>query len=75
MSAPLKVFLHGSNDGGNPMSYAEAKEIALLRQELRTCWEGHDRRGALAALNRMAQVAGNDNELCAEVRRWACRFG
>jgi len=56
------------------MSYAEAKEIALLRLELRACWDRHDRTGALAALNRMAQVAGNDNELVAEVRRWAFRF-
>lgn len=56
------------------MSYAEAKEIALLRQELRACWDRHDRQGALVALTRMAQVAGNDNELAAEVRRWACRF-
>lgn len=56
------------------MSYAEAKEIALLRQELRGCWNRHDRSGALAALTRMAQVAGNDNELCAEVRRWTLRF-
>ena len=56
------------------MSYAEAKELALLRQALRTCWESHDRQGAFAALTRMAQVAGNDSELCAEVRRWTCRF-
>ena len=56
------------------MSYAEAKEIALLRQELRAWWDRHDRQGALLALTRMAQVAGNDNELCAEVRRWSLRF-
>ncbi len=56
------------------MSYADAKEIALLRYELRACWDRHDRTGALAALGRMAQVAGNDNELAAEVRRWTCRF-
>jgi hypothetical protein len=65
------------------MSYAEAKEIALLRQELRACWDRADRAGAFApsvrqaaltALARMAQVAGNDNELCAEVRRWSLRF-
>jgi hypothetical protein len=60
--------------GGNPMSYAEAKEIALLRLELRTCWDRDDRQGALTALGRMAQVAGDDNELVAEVRRWAFRF-
>lgn len=57
------------------MSYAEAKEIALLRQELRACWDRQDRRGAAVALARMTQVAGNDNELVAEVRRWAFRFG
>jgi len=56
------------------MSYAEAKEIALLRQELRACWLRSDRNAARAILARMAQVAGNDNELCAEVRRWSCRF-
>jgi hypothetical protein len=58
----------------DPMSYAEAKEIALLRLELRACWDRHDRQGALLALTRMAQVAGNDNELAAEVRRWSFRF-
>jgi hypothetical protein len=57
-----------------PMSYAEAKEIAFLRQELRTCWARNDRPGARAALDRLAQVAGNDNELAAEARRWALRF-
>lgn len=56
------------------MSYAEAKEIALLRQELRACWELRDHQRARLALARMAQVAGNDNELGAEVRRWALRF-
>ena len=56
------------------MSYAEAKEIALLRYELRACWDRHDRQGALVALARMAQVAGNDNDLVAEVRRWQVRF-
>ncbi|HEV7557090.1 MAG TPA: hypothetical protein VGO00_16600 [Kofleriaceae bacterium] len=56
------------------MSYAEAKEIALLRLELRACWERRDRQGATNALSRLAQVAGNDNELAAEARRWAFRF-
>jgi hypothetical protein len=56
------------------MSYAEAKEIALLRLELRACWERGDRAGAGAALVRMSQIAGNDNELAAELRRWASRF-
>jgi hypothetical protein len=57
-----------------PMSYAEAKEIALLRQELRACWERADRVAGRDALARLARVAGNDNELCAETRRWAARF-
>lgn len=52
------------------MSYAEAKQIALLRLELRACWERRDREGASAALARLVQAAGNDNELSAEVRRW-----
>jgi hypothetical protein len=56
------------------MSYAEAKQIALLRQELRTCWERHDYAGAGVALARLSQVAGNDNELAAEVKRWAFRL-
>jgi hypothetical protein len=56
------------------MSYAEAKEIALLRLELRACWDRRDRQGATNALSRLAQVAGNDNELAAEARRWAFRF-
>ena len=56
------------------MSYAEAKEIALLRLELRACWSRADREAALRALERLAQVAGNDNELVAEARRWALRF-
>ena len=57
------------------MSYAEAKEIALLRLELRACWDRDDRQAALVALARMRQMASNDNELAAEVRRWMCRFG
>jgi hypothetical protein len=56
------------------MSYAEAKQIALLRLELRTCWEREDRAGAGRALARLSQVAGNDNELAAEVKRWACKL-
>lgn len=58
----------------DPMSYAEAKQIALLRLELRTCWESHDYAGAGVALARLSQVAGNDNELTAEVRRWAIKL-
>jgi len=56
------------------MSYAEAKEIALLRLELRACWDREDRIGGRASALRLAQVAGNDNELAAEARRWVARF-
>ena len=56
------------------MSYAEAKQIALLRLELRTCWEHHDYAGAGVALALLSQVAGNDNELTAEVKRWAIKL-
>jgi len=56
------------------MSYAEAKQIALLRLELRTCWDCHDYAGAGVALARLSQVAGNDNELTAEVKRWAFKL-
>ena len=52
------------------MSYAEAKQIALLRLELRACWERRDREAAGTVLARLTQAAGNDNELTAEVRRW-----
>ena len=56
------------------MSYAEAKQIALLRLELRACWERCDRDAAGAALARLVQAAGNDNELVAEVRRWTYKL-
>ncbi len=56
------------------MSYAEAKEIALLRLELRACWERSDRAGAAAALARLAHRVGNDNELAAEIRRWTIKL-
>jgi len=56
------------------MSYAEAKEIALLRLELRACWDVGDRQGAETALAKLWQVVGNDNELAAEARRWAFKF-
>jgi hypothetical protein len=59
---------------GGTMSYADAKEIALLRLELRTCWETCDQAGALAALARLSQRVGNDNELAAEVRRWSFKL-
>jgi hypothetical protein len=57
------------------MSYAEAKEIALLRLELRANWHSGDRAAAGAALARFSQVAGNDDELAAEVRRWRIKLG
>ena len=56
------------------MSYAEAKEIALLRLELRACWERADRAGAHTALAKLTQRVGNDNELAAEVRRWTVKL-
>lgn len=56
------------------MSYAEAKEIALLRQELRACWEAGDIVAATGALQRLRQVAGADGELAAEARRWAIKL-
>ena len=56
------------------MSYAEAKEIAMLRLELRACWERSDRDGAARALARLTTRIGNDNELAAEVRRWSFKL-
>lgn len=56
------------------MSYADAKQIALLRLELRTCWENEDYAGAGVALARLSAAAGNDNELTAEVKRWAFKL-
>ncbi len=56
------------------MSYADAKEIALLRLELRACWERSDRDGAAKALGKLTQRIGNDNELAAEVRRWTFKL-
>jgi hypothetical protein len=56
------------------MSYADAKQIALLRVELRSCWEQEDYAGAGVALARLSAVAGNDNELTAEVKRWAFKL-
>ncbi len=52
------------------MSYAQAKQIALLRLELRDSLELHDRDRAADALAKLVAVVGNDNELAAEVRRW-----
>jgi hypothetical protein len=56
------------------MSYAEAKTIALLRLELRACWDEGDRAGAQRVLDRLVNAAGNDNELAAETRRWAAKI-
>lgn len=59
------------------MSYAEAKQIALLRLELRACWDRQDYAGAtiaLASLRQQAVTAGNDNDLIAEVKRWAFKL-
>ncbi|MGE0551181.1 MAG: hypothetical protein AB7O24_15000 [Kofleriaceae bacterium] len=56
------------------MSYAEAKEIALLRLELRACWDRDDREGANTVLTRLWQIVGNDRELAAEMRRWTVKL-
>ena len=57
------------------MSYAEAKQIAELRQELRTCWDKRDFTGAVVALARLAACpVETDYELSAEVRRWAFKL-
>ena len=57
------------------MSYAEAKEIALLRLDLRASFRTGDHAAAGAALARLSQVAGNDGEIAAEVRRWRIKLG
>lgn len=57
------------------MSYAEAKQIALARLELRTCWDLADHRGAAHALARLSAIAGSDADLIAEVRRWTVKLG
>ncbi len=59
------------------MSYAQAKELALLRLALRQCWAAGDRAEALGLLAQMTIIAGivNDNELVAELRRWAVKLG
>jgi hypothetical protein len=56
------------------MSYAEAKQIALLRQELRACWQCGDFAGATVALAQLSTRAGNDADLAGEVKRWAFRL-
>jgi hypothetical protein len=56
-------------------SYAEAKEIALARIELRESFRLGDRAAADAALARLVRVARDDDELAAEVRRWKIKLG
>ncbi len=73
MPPAMKVNLDVES-GEVPMSYAEAKEIALLRLELRACWNRADQAGARLALARLTHIARNDNELAAEARRWAVRL-
>lgn len=53
------------------MSYAQAKEIVLLRLELRACSDRGDLEGARAALARLQQLAEGDPDLAAEARRWS----
>lgn len=55
-------------------SYAEAKEIALARIELRESFRIGDRAAAGAALARLVEVAHDDDELAAEVRRWRIKL-
>ena len=56
-------------------SYAEAKEIALARIELRESFRIGDRAAADAALARLVKIARDDGELAAEVRRWKIKLG
>ena len=56
------------------MSYAEAKEIALARIELRESFRIGDRVAAGAALARLVRVAHEDDEIAAEVRRWKVKL-
>ena len=56
-------------------SYAEPKEIALARIELRESFRIGDRAAADAALARLVKVARDDGELAAEVRRWKIKLG
>lgn len=56
------------------MSYAEAKQIADLRQELRACWDRRDLTGAAVALSRLTGCAIGNSELTAEVKRWTFRL-
>jgi hypothetical protein len=56
------------------MTYAEAKEIALLRLELRACVAAGNRAAAAVALARLAGLAANDRELAAEMSRWQTKL-
>ena len=56
-------------------SYAEAKEIALARIDLRESFRIGDRAAADAALARLVKVVRDDDELAAEVRRWKIKLG
>jgi hypothetical protein len=59
------------------MSYAQAKQIALLRLELRARWSAGDTAAAaatLARLTQLAQAADSDHELIAELRRWMIKL-
>ena len=56
------------------MSYAEAKEIALARIELRRTWSLGDRAAAGAALARLIQSADLDDELADEEVRWKVKL-
>jgi hypothetical protein len=56
------------------MSYAEAKEIALARIELRRTWSLGDLAAAGAALARLMQSADLDDDLAAEVVRWKVKL-
>ena len=56
------------------MSYAEAKEIALLRLQLRACWDLGDRAGAAEILSQLTIRAKGDTDLTAEIRRWSFRL-
>lgn len=57
------------------MSYAQAKQIALARIELRASWSSGDHAAAGAALARLIEAARDDDELAAEVRRWKIKLG
>lgn len=71
---PTKVTMDRRKPWEDPMSYAEAKEIALLRLELRACWDKGDHAGAEQALQRLWQVVGSDSDLTAEARRWSVKL-